>query len=520
MKRLYELTLGLADGRLAPVEEAELARLIDGDPIARQRHLELLEIEAALRASVAGPSLRGEHTVKVVLQAIGGRQGTPLLQRGLRWAEPRVPMLGAVAACAALVFLGYALAERARPGPASAAGRPEGAGGFASRPPGRRARGSEVPAARAVAGRAGNPVSLRGLRAGPGGWVGSPLRLRLGSASEVARFELAGGGVVEARGARVDATLEHREDSGPGPTERLVVEEGTVALDGNRVDDPGAEIVVVTPHAEVLARVRHAVIAVSATGTELDVHDGTALAGPVGEGRRTEIGSGQGMSVSSTGALAVHQLPAVLFVGGSHFGRFPTDVLERALVRRFEGNGFAVEVVDEAALEEGMVAGKALVFISPSASELLEARVREIGLGRAPVPIICARPSVYADLGMTGPGRQNAAFTGGATRVEIIASGHPLAAGLIGPQQVTRAPGTFGWGLPGSQALRVAVFPDWRKSERASIFAYERGAELASAGVHSPARRVGFFLHPDLGPYLTEAGWALFDASVKWATGR
>jgi hypothetical protein len=149
-----------------------------------------------------------------------------------------------------------------------------------------------------------------------------------------------------------------------------------------------------------------------------------------------------------------------------------------------------------------MIEDKALVFISSSASDLLGARIHEIGLAEAAVPIVCARPSVYADLGMTGPGHQGS-FTPGATRVEIIEPNHPLAAGLAGPQQVTRAPGTLGWGYPGSEA---------------SIFAYERGAELASGAARSPARRVGFFLHPDLGPYVTDAGWSLFDAAVKWAT--
>jgi hypothetical protein len=37
--------------------------------------------------------------------------------------------------------------------------------------------------------------------------------------------------------------------------------------------------------------------------------------------------------------------------------------------------------------------------------------------------------------------------------------------------------------------------------------------------MRAPARRVGFFVHPDLAPYLTEPGWALLDAAVRWAAG-
>ena len=94
------------------------------------------------------------------------------------------------------------------------------------------------------------------------------------------------------------------------------------------------------------------------------------------------------------------------------------------------------------------LAGKALVFVSPSTSGLVAARIREVGLDHRPVPVICSRPSAFADLGLTGSGRGSASFSTGPTRLEILDPGHPLAAGLDGPQQVTRAPGTLGWGSP------------------------------------------------------------------------
>jgi hypothetical protein len=117
---------------------------------------------------------------------------------------------------------------------------------------------------------------------------------------------------------------------------------------------------------------------------------------------------------------------------------------------------------------------------------------------------------------MTPPG-QEGHFTSNATRLEVVAPRHPIAAGLTGPLQVTRAPGTLGWGQPGPGAVRVATFPDKNKRDLAVIFAYERGAPMAGSVTRAPARRVGFFMHPDLAPYLTDSGWALLDAAVRWA---
>jgi hypothetical protein len=49
------------------------------------------------------------------------------------------------------------------------------------------------------------------------------------------------------------------------------------------------------------------------------------------------------------------------------------------------------------------------------------------------------------------------------------------------------------------------------------IFGYETGATMP--GAVAPARRVGFFLEDLTAGSLTPAGWALFDAAVRWALG-
>ena len=51
MERVLDLTLKLADEGLTPDEQGELERLIEAEPLARRRHLQMLEVEAALRTA-------------------------------------------------------------------------------------------------------------------------------------------------------------------------------------------------------------------------------------------------------------------------------------------------------------------------------------------------------------------------------------------------------------------------------------------------------------------------------------
>jgi hypothetical protein len=230
-----------------------------------------------------------------------------------------------------------------------------------------------------------------------------------------------------------------------------------------------------------------------------------------------ELGSRQSAVLTPSDVLSSIPLPGLLFLRGHSVGRHPTDLMDAALVRHLEGLGFAVDMVDESDVTTAHVDGKSLVVISPSTSDVLRVRIEELGLDRLEVPIICSRPHLYPDLSMSPPG-PTGHFATNATRLNVIVPNHPLAAGFAGPLQVTRAPGSLGWGQPGPGAVRVAAFPDARKNDLAVIFAYERGAPMTGAVSRAPARRVGFFLHPDLAPYLTESGWSLLDAAVRWAT--
>ena len=492
MKRVIDLTLKVADGTASDAECRELERLIESDRRARRLHLEMMEIEAALRASRADAgaeddeySLAEERTVSAVMAGV--RLVPPPRPRMSRFAARpvwAVVALCGVAASAALTFWPRVAGKRRTVAPSSFAfGR--------SRPAGEAA--PLVPSPRAA------------------GWSSAPLRVQPLGAPEVSRLELDDGLALEIRGRTVVRAIEVSANG----TRRLVIEEGAVAIEGP-ADRVSAPLLVVTPHGEVMARARKAMVSVAPEATRVDVQDGTALI-KRSDGRSLELTARQTALVGSNEVLAAAPLAAILFVRGHSVGRHPTDLMDATLVRHLEGLGFAVDVVDETDLAAGHIEGKALMMISPSTSGVLRTRIEELSLDRLEVPIICSRPHLYPDLSMAPP-NVNGHFVSNATRLSVIEPSHPLAGGFAGPLQVTRAPGSLGWAQPGPGAVRVASFPDSPKNDRAVIFAYERGAQMIGPLIRAPARRVGFFMHPDLAPYLTDAGWALLDAAVRWAT--
>jgi glucose/arabinose dehydrogenase len=131
------------------------------------------------------------------------------------------------------------------------------------------------------------------------------------------------------------------------------------------------------------------------------------------------------------------------------------------------------------------------------------------------VPVVVWEPMLFDEFGLTG----TAAGTMGTqaqVQVAITNPAHPLAAGLSGTVNVTSTISAFTWGVPNANAVVVARPPI--NSGRASIFGYERGAEMV--GLVAPNRRVGFLLHDATAASLTGSGRALLDAALRWATGQ
>jgi hypothetical protein len=199
---------------------------------------------------------------------------------------------------------------------------------------------------------------------------------------------------------------------------------------------------------------------------------------------------------------------AALFVVASTDA--PNDA-EYAIVSRLEEMGFEVVMISQDAVtDDAAMDAMALVLISATCSSGTVAGNMP-GLIDLTVPVINWEPFLYDAMGFQ-------ALDGGefnSTDIEIVKADHPLAAGLDeGIYTITTAAEkAFSYGAPEGDAIIIAV--NVNDPSQVVLFGYEAGAEMASE--HAPARRVGTFLLNDVADAMTEEGWALFDASVKWA---
>lgn len=495
MERVLDLTLKLADEGLSPEEQSELERLIESEPLARRRHLQMLEVEAALRSArhahgadklltAPSPSLEEERRVAAVLQAIR-RPALLSFGRGHKARTVAVLAAGVLAAAAAVLLI-------ARPGQHRPDGRRSSAGVMArttTRPPGRHEQ---------IGGRRGWSVAVLPVEAAP--------------PADHVNLDLGDSATLEVRGRAV-LGIERAAMADDGVGSRVTLEEGTVAF--QRAPGNAAQTAFSTPHAEVVVRSGRALVRVSAEQTRVDVVDGEAQVALRTEARPTVVSARHTATVAG-GRTSVTPLGSALLVTGREPGRVPSRLVDQLIWRRLETDGLGVDVIDERELRAEHLQNRSLLVISPTVSGAMNGKVQELALASARVPILCSRPSLYADLGMTGPGKSNAEFSNMKKYVTIAEPDHPLAAGFEGEVEVLDANMSLGWGVPGPGASRVAFIR--RTRDHATVFAYERDAPLLPPATRAPARRVGFFLHPTAIHFSNERAWHLFDAAVKWAT--
>jgi hypothetical protein len=498
MERVLDLTLKLADEGLSPEEQAELERLIEAEPLARRRHLQMLEVEASLRsarhtsapalAAASSSSLIVEHRVAAVLQTIN--RPAPLLswKSGRRARTAGLVIASGALAAAALVLL-------VRPT------RPHD--GKAARPA-PMARMSTAPASR-----------REGIGRDRSAWSAALMPVQVIPPADRVTFDLGDGGRLEVRGRAVlSVERAGAQPSDDRPASRVSIEEGTVAF--RRPAGPSAALTTLSlPQGEVLLRGARAVLVVSSETTRLHVLDGEATFVP-GVGNRMVVRASQGAVLAIGKQAAVAPLPSALFITGRTSSRVPAEYLDDAMVRRLETLGFDVDPVGERELRAEHLRNRDLVLISPSVTSIMHDRVQELGMVGASIPILCSRPMLYQDLGMTGPGRANSEFSERKRYLRIADATHPMAAGLHGGIEVLGANMSLGWGVPAPSAARVAVLRD--KPERIAIFAYDRQAPMVAPVGPAAARRVGFFLHPTAARFLSEDAWRLFDAAVRWTS--
>jgi glucose/arabinose dehydrogenase len=204
-----------------------------------------------------------------------------------------------------------------------------------------------------------------------------------------------------------------------------------------------------------------------------------------------------------------HLHPYALLVTGST----TLGTGDAAVRDRLDAQGHVVVLRTGTAATAADAAGKALVLVS---STVTAASVNTKYRGVAN-PVLAWESSVFDDLGMTGTvAGTDFGTLASQTTLNVVEPAHPLAAGLSGLVTVTTAARTISFGVPNASAVAVAR-PNG-SATRAVIFGYERGAVMP--GRTAPGRRVGFFFENTTANALTGAGWSLFDAAVRWVSGR
>ena len=194
-------------------------------------------------------------------------------------------------------------------------------------------------------------------------------------------------------------------------------------------------------------------------------------------------------------------------------GAVPVSSADARAVSELAALGQPVTVVKDSASSAASANGKDLVVISDSVAP------GKVGskFSLVSIPVIAYEHAVYDDLGLTGPVSGTDFGRTGETQSQLRMTGsHPLTALLSGVVTVGTEAARFSWGKPGAAAVIAATLKG--SSSRATIFAYEAGAQLAN-GLSAPARRVA--IHPNAGAInaWNANGQDLFGVAVQWALG-
>ena len=172
---------------------------------------------------------------------------------------------------------------------------------------------------------------------------------------------------------------------------------------------------------------------------------------------------------------------------------------------------FTVDVVADADSATANADGKALVVISGSVDSMtVGTKFRDVA-----VPVMLLEVNLMDTMGLTGaPASQHGSSGAMETQIAIVASNHPLAAGLSGNVTVYSMPGRLAWGVPANSATSVATVVG--TANQRVIFAYDKGAMMVSGT--AAARRLGYFIRENPINNLGLNALTLLDAAVAWLT--
>ena len=171
--------------------------------------------------------------------------------------------------------------------------------------------------------------------------------------------------------------------------------------------------------------------------------------------------------------------------------------------------GFTVLVIGQDVVTDQDAVGMSLVLISATVSSgSIVTNMPDVA--NTAVPLINWEPFLYDHLGFSelDGGEYNT------TKILIVGEGHQMAADLPNDTVIiTTVEKAVSYGTPAGDVEIIAV--NATDESQAVLFGYDEGATMYTGT--APARRVGTFLLNDVADAMTEEGWALVIASIKWA---
>ncbi len=209
---------------------------------------------------------------------------------------------------------------------------------------------------------------------------------------------------------------------------------------------------------------------------------------------------------SGVGALA-KQKSALLVVGNTTLVAGDLAVSNRLVTL-----GYSVTVKSGPASVSADANGQTLVVVSSTISSGdVNTKFRD-----TTVPVVNWEQALEDDFQFTGNAdTDHNTTTADQTQLNILATSHPLAAGLsAGLHTVASSPTTFSWGNPQGSVTKIATVAG--NTNQVAVYGYEAGALMVGTN-KAAGRRVMLFLQDAGISNLTAEGLALFDAAITWA---
>ncbi|MCI0746928.1 MAG: CHRD domain-containing protein, partial [Verrucomicrobia subdivision 3 bacterium] len=226
-------------------------------------------------------------------------------------------------------------------------------------------------------------------------------------------------------------------------------------------------------------------------------------------------GSGNEMMPTDT-TIPADAAARVLFITGNASGMNRSD---RIVIDRLDSFGYEVTPISATAANRrgaSAASGYSLIYLSSPGGTAVGSTFRGLA-----IPTIICRRDLADDYGFV-PANAQTGTIGAQTQINIVAEGHPLAAGfpngniaLVDTAQVDNR--TFNWySNPAPNAVVIAREVVTTNNFRPVILAFEAGA--TTLNVPAASRRVATYLEDNVPQWFNNNARALFDAMINWVS--